>query len=75
MSLGETVRVEPAAEGLMAVKAEAGASQDISAPRPAYKLAPESNELLLFKSAAHVSGSRGAGRRARSLPAMDATLD
>lgn len=51
MSLGETVRMEPGAEGLMAVKAEAGASQDMSAPRPAYKLAPESNELLLFKSA------------------------
>lgn len=52
MSLGETVRADPAVEGLMAVKAVAGASQgDMSPLRPAYKLAPESNELELFRSA------------------------
>lgn len=52
MSLGETVRADPAVEGLMAVKAVAGASQgDMSPWRPAYRLAPESNELELFRSA------------------------
>lgn len=52
MSLGETVRADPEFEGLMAVKAVAGASQgDMSPLRPAYKLAPESNELELFRSA------------------------
>ena len=52
MSLGDTVRVEPGTEwGLMAVKAVAGASQGASCWRPAKRLAPESNELLLFKSA------------------------
>jgi hypothetical protein len=52
MSLGETVRADPEVEGLMAVKAVAGASQgDMSPWRPAYKLAPESNELELFRSA------------------------
>lgn len=52
ISLGDTVRVEPDTEwGLAVVKAFAGASQDTSCWRPAKRLAPESNELLLFKSA------------------------
>lgn len=52
MSLGDTVRIDPDTEGLIAVKAVAGASQeDISDWRPAYRLAPESKELLLFRSA------------------------
>ena len=56
MSLGEIVRIELGTEwGLMAVKALAGASQGLSCWRPANKLAPESNELLLFKSGLRVS--------------------
>ena len=64
-SLGDTVRVDPATEGLIAVKAEAGASQeDMSDWRAAKRLAPESNELLLFKSATEVSlSTRGAGQK------------
>ena len=56
MSLGEMVWVELDTEwGLMVVKALAGASQGLSCWRPAKRLAPESNELLLFKSARGVS--------------------
>jgi hypothetical protein len=59
MSLGDTVRVELGTElGLMTVKAEAGASQGLFCCwKPANRLAPESNELLLFKSARSVSVS------------------
>lgn len=56
MSLGEIVCVELGTEwGLMAVKALAGASQGLSCWRPAKRLAPESKELLLFKSGLRVS--------------------
>lgn len=56
MSLGEIVCVEPDTEcGLIEVKALAGASQGLSFWRPAKRLAPESNELLLFKSGNGVS--------------------
>lgn len=52
MSLGDTVRVEPDTEwGLIAVKAVTGASQGLSCWKPAKRLAPESKELLLFRSA------------------------
>jgi hypothetical protein len=65
MSLGDTVRVEPDTErGLMAVKAVGGASQETSCWRPAKRLAPESNELLLFRSGGSVSvGLSWAGTR------------
>lgn len=56
MSLGDTVRVELDTEwGLTTVKAFEGASQEMSCWRPAKRLAPESNELLLFKSGLSVS--------------------
>lgn len=56
MSLGDTVRVELDTEwGLTVVKAFGGASQETSCWRPAKRLAPESNELLLFRSGLSVS--------------------
>jgi hypothetical protein len=58
MSLGETVRVDPEeTEGsLIDVNADVGASQeDMSFEKPCNRLAPESNELLLCKSARGVS--------------------
>lgn len=51
-SLGDTVRAELDTEGLMAVKAVWGASQrEVSDWTPANRRAPESKELLLFRSA------------------------
>jgi len=58
MSLGDTVRVDPDAEGFTDVKAVAGASQAFSCWKLAKRLAPESKELLLFKSAESVSWRR-----------------
>lgn len=58
MSLGDTVRVEPeATEGsLMAVNTLTGSIVRPPAAKPEYnRLAPESNALLLFKSADMVS--------------------
>lgn len=53
MSFGETVRVEPdATEGsLMAVKAETCSKEKPAAWKAGIRLAPESNELLLCRSA------------------------
>jgi len=53
MSLGDTVRVDPAAtEGsLIAVNADTWSIENAPAWKPGIRLAPESKELLLFKSA------------------------
>jgi len=76
MSLGDTVRVEPeATEGsLMAVKAFTP-SREIPpvARKPDNRLTPESNELLLFKSAPMMS-STSLLWRASFVPAIVAML-
>ena len=75
MSLGEMVWIELGTEwGLMAVKALAGASQGLSCWRPANKLAPESNELLLFKSGLRVSWRDRLTEAEGFLPAMVAAF-
>lgn len=53
MSLGDTVRAEPAPteRSLMAVNAAAWSMLKAPDWKPGIRLAPESNELLLFKSA------------------------
>lgn len=53
MSLGDTVRVDPVAtEGsLMAVNADTWSKENTPAWKLGIRLAPESKELLLFKSA------------------------
>lgn len=79
MSLGETVRVEPEATdgSLMAVKAFTPSKEIPPVGRkPDSRLTPESNELLLFKSAIVATlcscgmlllelGNRGTGGRCR----------
>jgi len=55
MSLGETVRVEPAVWSLMAVKAATWSKLNAPDWKPGIRLAPESKELLLFKSAMFVA--------------------
>ena len=75
MSLGDTVRVDPAAteRSLMAVKADIWSMLKAPDWKPGIRLAPESNELLLFKSADMMSAGSGL-RKARTVPAMAATL-
>jgi len=89
MSLGDTVRVEPeATEGsLMAVKAFTP-SREIPpvARKPDNRLTPESNELLLFKSAIVAMlcrcgmlllarENRGTGGRCRNRGCLNSVVD
>jgi len=52
MSLGDTVRVDPAAAewSLIAVKAETWSKLNAPVWKPGIRLAPESKELLLLRS-------------------------
>jgi hypothetical protein len=75
MSLGDTVRVDPAAtEGsLIAVNADTESIEKPPLLKLDIRLAPESKELLLFKSAGKVS-SRSRAEKACVVPAMFVTL-
>ena len=75
MSLGDTVRVDPAAtEGsLIAVNADTWSIEKPPLLKLDIRLAPESKELLLFKSAGNVS-SRLGWQKAGLIPAMFVTL-
>lgn len=75
MSLGDTVRVDPAAtEGsLIAVNADTWSIEKPPLLKLDIRLAPESKELLLFKSAGNVSSRSRAGK-ACVVPAMFGTL-
>lgn len=75
MSLGDTVRVDPAAtEGsLTAVNADTESKEKPPLLKLDIRLAPESKELLLFKSAGMVS-SESRARRGCTVPAMFVAL-
>jgi hypothetical protein len=57
ISFGDTVRIDPAAAewSLMAVKAETWSMLKAPAEKAGIRLAPESKELLLFRSVGEVS--------------------
>jgi len=75
MSLGDTVRVEPAPtdRSLIAVNADIWSMVNEPDWKPGIRLAPESNELLLFKSVDKVSLKRGS-QKACTVPAIVAAL-